>query len=59
MQNILTTKEVSEKLHMGINQTRNLIRRKDFPKITYGRKWIIPEEELEKWIIKNMGKKIK
>lgn len=59
MQNILTTKEVSQKLHMGINQTRNLIKRKDFPKITYGRKWIIPEEELDKWITKNLGKTIK
>lgn len=60
MQNILTTKEVAEKLHMGINQTRDLIRKKDFPKITIGsRKWIIPEDELEKWIQKNLGKTIR
>ena len=56
MQNILSTKEVSQKLHMGINQTRELIKRKDFPKIIIGRKYIIPEDELEKWVIKNLGK---
>lgn len=51
MVRMLSTKEVSERLHMGINQTRTLINRKDFPKIKIGeRKWIIPEDEFEKWI---------
>ena len=59
MQNILTTKDVSIKLRMGINQTRDLIRMNDFPKITVGRKWIIPEDELEKWLEKNLCKTIK
>lgn len=58
MQNMLTTKDVSEKLHMGINQTRNMMRKKDFPKINMGRKWLVPEEELEKWLLKNIGKTI-
>lgn len=51
MEKTLTTKEVAEILHMGINQTRALINRKDFPKIKVGeRKWIIPEEDFEKWM---------
>ena len=55
----LTTKEVSEKLNLGINQTRDIIKRKDFPKITYGRKWIIPEDEFDKWVARNIGKRLK
>lgn len=57
MGKLLTTKEVAQELHMGINQTRELIRRKDFPKIKVGeRKWIIPQEEFEEWIHKNVYK---
>lgn len=51
MPKTLTTKEVAAILHMGINQTRELIKRKDFPKIKVGeRKWIIYEDEFEKWL---------
>jgi excisionase family DNA binding protein len=57
MTNMLTTKEVASKLHMGINQTRDLINRKDFPKVKIGqRKWLIPEDTLDEWIHKNLGK---
>ena len=57
MTNILTTKEVADKLHMGINQTRELINRKDFPKVKVGRrKWLIPENALDEWISRNLGK---
>ena len=59
MQNILTTKQVAQKLNMGINQARNLIRMKDLPKITIGKRWRIPEDELDKWISKNTGKVIR
>lgn len=57
MTNILTTKDVAERLHMGINQTRDLIRRDDFPKITVGKKWLIPEDALEDWIKRSLYKK--
>lgn len=57
MTNILTTKQVAERLHMGINQTRDLIRRDDFPKITVGKKWLIPEDALEEWIKRSIYKK--
>ena len=57
MISMLSTLEVSKKLHMGINQTRQLIRRKDFPKIIIGkRKYLIPENELENWISRNLYK---
>ncbi len=57
MTRMLTTKEVSQILHMGINQTRNLINRKDFPKIKVGeRKWIIPEDEFDRWVHSNLYK---
>ena len=57
MMRMLSTKEVAQILNMGINQTRNLINRKDFPKIKVGeRKWIIPEDEFNKWIQTNLYK---
>ena len=52
---MMTTKEVAEYLHLGINKTRELINRKDFPKIKVGeRKWIIPEDTFEEWVRKNL-----
>lgn len=57
MTKMLTTKEVAEKLNMGINQTRAMINRKDFPKVIVGpRKWLIPEDTLDEWIHKNLYK---
>ncbi len=47
---ILTAKDVSKRLGMGINQTRALIKRKDFPKIRVGKRILIPEDALEEWI---------
>ena len=55
---MLTTKQVAQKLGMGINQTRKLIQRDDFPKITVGtRKWLIPDETLDEWLKKSIYKK--
>ena len=55
MSKMLSTKEVAEKLNMGINQTRQLIKKANFPKIIIGkRKWIIPEDALDEWIKKNL-----
>lgn len=54
----ITTKDVKERLGIGINQTRALIKRKDFPKIMIGRKILIPEEEFEMWLRRNLYKKI-
>lgn len=59
MTKMLSTKEVAEKLGMGINKTREIINRKDFPKIIVGpRKWLIPEDSLDEWIHNNLTRKI-
>lgn len=51
---MLTTKEVAEKLGMGINKTREIINRVDFPKIIVGpRKRLIPEDALDEWFFHN------
>ena len=55
MPRMMTTKEVADALHLGINKTRELINRKDFPKIKVGeRKWLIPEDAFEEWLHKNL-----
>ena len=56
MNKILSTKDVASILGMGINQTRELIKRKDFPKITIGKKWLIPEDALNDWINQSVYK---
>lgn len=56
MNNILTIKDVSKRLNIGINQARALVQRKDFPKIQIGKKCLIPEEEFEEWIHKSIYK---
>ena len=38
----LTVQDVKDRLGIGINQTRQLVTRKDFPKIKIGRKNLIP-----------------
>lgn len=47
---MLTPKEVSEALGIGINQTYTLIKRTDFPKIRIGQKYLVPKSEFEGWI---------
>ena len=57
MTRMLTTQEVAQKLNMGINQTRQMINRKDFPKVKISaRKWLIPEDTLDEWIHNNLCK---
>lgn len=58
MTNILRAKDIHERLGIGINQARMLIKRKDFPSIKIGKRYIVPEEEFEEWIHKNVYKKI-
>lgn len=50
--NLLTVEDVSEKLHIGKTNTYKLFSRKDFPKITIGKKLLIKEDDLEKYIDK-------
>lgn len=50
-QQILTIRDVSQILHIGINQARSLVHRKDFPKIVIGKKkCIIPQAAFNEWL---------
>lgn len=54
MTKMLSTKEVAEKLEVGINRARAIINRVDFPKVIVGpRKNLIPEDSLDEWIFYN------
>ena len=50
---MISVKELQERFHIGKNQAYQLVNRPDFPKIKIGRKLMIPEEELSKWITRN------
>ena len=58
MDNLLTVKDVQERLKLGKNNTYKLISQKGFPKITIGRKILIPEQEFEKYIMNHVRSKI-
>ena len=50
--NLLTVTDVSKKLHIGKTHTYKLFNKKDFPKIVIGKKLLIREDDLEKYIDK-------
>ncbi len=48
---VLSVKDISRILQIGINQARALVYRKDFPSIQVGKKKrIIPREAFYKWL---------
>jgi excisionase family DNA binding protein len=59
MKEMMTVKELSELLGIGINQTYSLVRKDDFPKIRINKQYIIPRDRLVQWIDKNICKTIK
>ena len=56
---VLSVKDVSKILNIGINQARALVYRKDFPCIQIGKKKrVIPRETFYKWLTEGgIGKK--
>ena len=58
MEKYLTVKEVQEKLRLGKNATYKLVNKNGFPKIVIGKKIIIPEKELDKYILSHIGSEI-
>jgi len=58
MLNMITVKEVGERLGMSKNVTYKLINLNGFPKVIVGRKILIPEEEFEKYMKQHIGTKI-
>lgn len=55
---MLTVKDVQDKLKLGKNNTYKLVSQKGFPKITIGKKILIPEEQFEKYIMSHLRAKI-
>ncbi len=52
MEKLLTVRDVSDMLNIGKSNTYKLFRRRDFPKITIGRKMLVKESSLEKYLEK-------
>lgn len=57
--NLLTVTDVSKMLHIGKTNAYKLFNRKDFPKVTIGKKMLIKEDDLENYIDKYMKGTIK
>lgn len=58
MQNVLTPKEVSDILKLGINNTYTLMNSDAFPSYKIGKKMFVTSEALEEWLYKVQGKTI-
>lgn len=50
MERMLTVKDISEQLGIGINQAYALVKTDGFPAIQLNSKYLIPQEEFEKWV---------
>lgn len=51
----MTPKEFSEEFGIGINKTYELVHRKDFPKWKNGNRLLIIRNQVDQWIIDNIG----
>lgn len=58
MEKYLSPKDISNILGMGKNKTYKLITLPGFPKIKIGKRYYIPESELDKYLNKHIGTKI-
>ena len=58
MKEMMTVKDVSKLLGIGINQAYSLVKKDDFPKIRINRQYIIPRDKFIQWIDSNMNKTI-
>ena len=48
-----TVKDIKNYFNCGINQAYSIVNRKGFPKVKIGRKYYIPKEQFEKWVVRN------
>lgn len=55
---LYTIQELQEILHISKNQAYKIVKIKGFPNIQIGKKILIPEDDLNKWIKENLGNKI-
>lgn len=56
--NLLTAKDIQNRLSMSSKTAYKLICTKGFPSIKIGKRYYVPEEDFNKWIEKNIGKEI-
>lgn len=55
---MLSVKEVSKILGIGINQTYELVKKEGFPSFRVGQKFLVPKEKFEEWINEQCTRKI-
>lgn len=51
----INVKEAARMLNICENSMRILVNRRDFPKITIGRRIVIPKKAFEEWVNKSMA----
>ena len=56
---VLTAKEVSKILKLGINQTYSLMKNKAFPSYRIGNKLFVTTDALNKWLSNINGREIR
>lgn len=47
---VYTVNELAKVLNIGMNSAYCLVNSKDFPKLTVGRKILVPKKSLENWL---------
>ena len=58
MEQLYTISDIQRILHVGKNTAYKLVKLQGFPAIQIGKKILIPQKSLEKWILDNCGTKI-
>ena len=59
MQKMLTPKDIQSMFGLSKRKTYQLVEAKGFPKIKIGKQYYIPEDDLERWVQKNVGQEVK
>lgn len=58
MTNVMTVRELSEKLHIGRDNAYRLMKLKGFPSIMIGNKFIVLEDDVEEFLKNHRDLKI-
>lgn len=52
---VYTVKETANILNIGMNKAYELIEQKQIPVVRVGRKFLVPKQALEKWLLNSVG----
>lgn len=47
---MISVKEISNVLGIGLNQAYELVKKDDFPSFRIGQKYLVPKDKFEEWI---------